>query len=63
MKHVAVQKRTHFEDQVYLGCTQREGKPNKGLVDDYRKIFESRISAGATDKFPDSGKVIANITA
>ena len=39
---------TTFLDQVYLGCTQRERKPNKNLVDEYRKMLESRNSAGAT---------------
>ena len=49
-------KPTTCLDQVYLGCTQRERIPNNSLVDDYRKLFESRISTGATDKLPNAGK-------
>ena len=41
-----------FLDHVYLGCTQRECKPNKNIHDQYREIFESRISAAATEKLP-----------
>ena len=40
---------TSFLD-VYLGCTQRECKSNESIIDEYRKMFESRISAGATEK-------------
>ena len=56
MKHVALEKPTSFLDQVYFGCTQRECKPNRILVDEYRKMFKSRISEGATENMPDSGK-------
>ena len=28
-----------------LGCTQRECMPNEIIINDYRKMFESRISA------------------
>ena len=55
MKHVDLEKPATFLGEVYLGCTQRECKPNTSLVDD-RKLFESRISAGATEDLPDSGK-------
>ena len=40
-----LKKRTQFLDQVYLGCTQRELKPNKKLFDAYKKfvrIFDLR---------------------
>ena len=43
---------TSFLDHVYLGCTQRECEISKDIVDNYRTIFESRISAGATGKLP-----------
>ena len=43
---------TSFLDHVYLGCTQRECHINKDIVDNYRSIFESRISAGTTEKLP-----------
>ena len=56
MKHADLEKPTTILDQVYLGCTQRERKPNKNLVDENRKKFASRISAGATDKLPGSEK-------
>ena len=36
-------------DNVYLGCTESECKPNAAVIDEYRKMFESRISAGATE--------------
>ena len=43
---------TLFLDHFYLGCTQRECKSNEIIVDEHRRMFESRISAGATDKLP-----------
>ena len=33
-----------------MGCTQRECKPNESIIEEYRKMFESRISAGSTQK-------------
>ena len=38
---------TSFLDHVYLGCTQRQCEVSKDIVDNYRTMFESRISAGA----------------
>ena len=49
-KHVDLDEPTSFLDHVYLGCTQRECKPNEIIIDEYRKMFGSRISAGATEK-------------
>ena len=43
---------TSFLDHVYLGCTQRQCEIRKDVVDNYRTMFESRISAGATEKLP-----------
>ena len=40
-----------FLDHVYLGCSQRECKPIDRIIDEYRKMFESRISAGATENY------------
>ena len=40
---------TSFFDHAYLGRTQRECKPNDNIVDQYRKIVESRTSAGASE--------------
>ena len=36
---------TSFLDHVYLGCTQRQCELSKDIVDNYRAMFESRISA------------------
>ena len=35
-----------------LGCAQRQCEISKDIVDNYRTMFESRISAGATEKLP-----------
>ena len=41
-----------FLDHVYLGCTQRQCEISKVIVDNYRTMFESRISAEGTEKLP-----------
>ena len=51
-KEVDVGEPTSFLDHVYLGCTQRQCEISKDIVDNYRTMFESRISAGATQKLP-----------
>ena len=38
------------EEIDHMGCTQRECKPNDIIIEEYTKMFESHISAGATDK-------------
>ena len=43
---------TSFLDHVFLGCIQRQCDISKDMVDNYRTMFESRISAGATGKLP-----------
>ena len=43
---------TFFLDHVYLGCTQRQCQISKDVVDNYRTMFESRISAGRAEKLP-----------
>ena len=43
---------TSFLDHVYLGCTQRQCEISKDVVDNYRTMFESRISAGGVEKLP-----------
>ena len=48
MKNVDLDEPTSFLDHVNLGCTQRACKPSETNIDPYRKMFESRISAGAT---------------
>ena len=51
-KEVELGESTSFLDHVYLGCTQRQCEISKNIVDNYRTKFESRISAGATEKLP-----------
>ena len=48
-KNVDIDEPTSFLDHVYLGCTQRECKPNEAIIEQYTKMFESRISAGVTE--------------
>ena len=50
MKHVDIDEPTSFLDHVYLACTHRECKPNETIIEQCTKMFESRISAGATEK-------------
>ena len=45
---------TSFLDHVYLGCTQRQCEISKDIVDNYRTMFGSRISAEGTEKIPSS---------
>ena len=56
-KEVDLGEPTSFLDHVYLGCTQRQGEVSKDIVDNYRTMFESRISAGATEKLPCSENI------
>ena len=52
VKEVDLGEPTSFLGHVYLGCTQRQCEISKDIVDNYRTMFESRISAGATEKLP-----------
>ena len=61
MKDVDFGEPTSFLDHVDLGSTQRECQTNNDIVDNYKNMFESRISAGAIVKLPCSGKPEANI--
>ena len=56
-------KPTHLLDHVSLGCTPRECKPNKILINGYRNMFESFLSAGSIEKLPGSGESNAKISA
>ena len=49
-KEVDLGEPTSFLDHVYLGCTQRQCQTSKDIVDNYRTMFESRISARRTNK-------------
>ena len=55
-KEVDLGEPTSFLDHVYLGCTQRQCETSKDVVDNFKTMFESRISAGATEKQPCSEK-------
>ena len=48
-KEVDLGEPTSFLDHVHLGCTQRQCQISKDIVDNYRAMFESRISAVGTD--------------
>ena len=49
-KEVDLGEPTSFLDHVYLGCTQRQCEISKNTVDNYRTMFESRISAVRVEK-------------
>ena len=51
-KEVDLGEPTSFLDHVYLGCTQRQCEISKYIVDNYRTMFESQISAERTEKLP-----------
>ena len=51
-KEVDLWEPTSFIDHVYLECTQRQCQISKDIVDNYRTMFESRISAGGVEKLP-----------
>ena len=51
-KEVDLGEPTSFLDHENLGCTQRRCERSKDTVDNYRTMFASRISAGATEKLP-----------
>ena len=51
-KEVDLGEPTSFLDHEYLGCTQRQCEISKDIVDNYRTMFESRISAGTTEQLP-----------
>ena len=44
-KEVDLGEPTSFLDHENLGCTQRQCEISKDMVDNYRTVFESRISA------------------
>ena len=60
MKDVDLGEPTSFLDHVYFGCTRRECEASKDNADNFRNMFESRISAGEKAKLPCSGKLDAN---
>ena len=53
-KEVDLGEPTSVLEHVYLGCTQRECQISKNIVDSHRNMFESRISASATEKLSET---------
>ena len=51
-KEVELREPTSFLKHVYLRCTERQCEISKDIVDNYRTMFESRISERATEKLP-----------
>ena len=51
-KEVDLGEPTSFLDHVYLACAQRQCEVSKDIVDNYRTMFESRISAEGVEKLP-----------
>ena len=49
-KNVNLDEPTSFLDHACSGCTQRECKSNENIIKNLNKMFESRISAGPTEK-------------
>ena len=62
IKDVDLGEPTSFLDHENLGCAQRECKTSKDIVDNYRILFESRMSAGGIEKILHSEKSKANIS-
>ena len=62
MKDFDLGEPTSFLDHVYLGCTQRECEISKDVVDNYRDVFESRMSGGCIEKLLYSEKSEADIS-
>ena len=58
-KEVDLGEPTSFLDHVYLGCTQRKCEISKDTADNYRAMFESRLSAGGLEKlqFPQNLRI------
>ena len=56
MKNVDLDEPRSFLDHVYLECTRRECKPKEDIVEQYKEMFESRISADASEQLPGAVK-------
>ena len=56
-KEVDLGEPTSSLDHENLGCTKRQCEKSKDVVDNHRTMFESRISAGATEKLPCSENI------
>ena len=62
MKDVDLGEPTSFLDHVYLGYTQPECQKSEVIVDNYRNMFEFKISTGAQERLRYSDKFGANIS-
>ena len=51
-KEVDLGEPTSFLNHEFLGCTQRQCQISKDIVDNYRTMFESRISKDRAEKLP-----------
>ena len=51
MRNVDLDEPTSFLDHVYLGWTRRECKLNEIIFEQYKEMFQSRISSGATENY------------
>ena len=51
-KEVDLGEPTSFLDHVLLGLHSTSMRSKQDIVDNYRTMFESRISAGRTEKLP-----------
>ena len=51
-KEVDLEEPTSSLDHENLGCSQRQCEISKDIVDNYRTMFESRISVGVTENLP-----------
>ena len=49
-KEVDLGEPTSFLDHEHLACTQRQCEISKNTVENYRTMFESRISAGGVER-------------
>ena len=52
MKDVGLGEPTSFFDHIHFGCTQRVCQTSEDIVDNYRNMFDSRMSAGGIEKLP-----------
>ena len=51
VNNVGLDEPTSFLDHVHIGCTQRACELNEIIIKEYREMFESRMSAGATENY------------
>ena len=51
MKTLILENRHHFLTMCTWVCTQRDRKPNETIIEQYKKMFESRVSAGAHENY------------